>query len=141
MVIYALDTSAFLRFVDDETGADRIADIFREQADGSAKVIMCAVHWGELAHGTLKRYGAAAMDDSLHRFKALGIEIIPVGELRAARTATIRHRYNYKIPYADAFGVELAGHSLDRVLVTADFDVKAAEQDIAIEFLPPKPKQ
>jgi predicted nucleic acid-binding protein len=141
MVTYVLDTSALLRFVDDETGADRIADIFRQQSYRSAKVMMCAVNWGEIAHGVLKRYGAAAMNDSLHRLKALGIEIIAVDEERAARTATIRHRYKYKIPYADSFGVELAGHSSDRILVTADFDAKPAEQDVKIEFLPPKPKQ
>jgi predicted nucleic acid-binding protein len=140
MVIYVLDTSALLRFVDDEAGAERVADIFREQADGAAKVLMCAVHWGEVAHGILKRHGAAALDDSLHRLKALGVEIVPADEGRSARTATTRHRYNYKIPYADAFGVELASHSSRHVLVTADFDVKPAEQDISVEFLPPKPK-
>jgi uncharacterized protein with PIN domain len=69
MVIYVLDTSALLRFVDDEAGAERVADTFREQADGAAKVLMCAVHWGEVAHGILKRHGAAALDDSLHRLK------------------------------------------------------------------------
>jgi len=42
------------------------------------------------------------------------------------------------IPYVDSFGVELAGRGLNRVLVTADFDFKAAHKDVTIEFLPAK---
>jgi hypothetical protein len=42
------------------------------------------------------------------------------------------------IPYADAFGVELAGDSTEHILVTADFDAKPAADRIRIEFLPPK---
>jgi len=45
-----------------------------------------------------------------------------------------------QISYADAFGVELASDSPDHILVTADYGVKPAEQDIRIEFLPIKPK-
>jgi hypothetical protein len=40
-----------------------------------------------------------------------------------------------KIPYADAFEVELASDSADHVLLTADFDVKPAACDVKIEFL------
>jgi hypothetical protein len=37
-------------------------------------------------------------------------------------------------------GIELASDTPDHRLIAADFDFKPAEQDIAIEFLPPKPK-
>ncbi len=39
-----------------------------------------------------------------------------------------------------AFGVELAADSAEHILVTADFDVKPAERDVHIEFLPVKLK-
>jgi predicted nucleic acid-binding protein len=138
MVIFVLDTSALLRFVDDESGADRVADVFRDQAAGKARVVMCAVHWGEVAHNIVKRHGPASLEGSLAKLIALGIEIVPADEERSIQTALVRHRYNYKIPYADAFGVELASHSKQHILLTADFDVKPAEHDISIEFLPPK---
>jgi hypothetical protein len=38
----------------------------------------------------------------------------------------------------DAFGLELAARSSDRVFVTADFDFKPASRDVKIEFLPAK---
>ena len=47
-------------------------------------------------------------------------------------------KLNRKIPYVDAFGVELAAESSDRILVTADFDLKPAIKDVKVEFLPRK---
>ena len=55
---------------------------------------------------------------------------------RAVRASLIKLKR--KIPYVDAFGVELAAESPDRILVTADFDLKPATKDIKIEFLPTK---
>ena len=61
---------------------------------------------------------------------------MPPTAARAVRAALIK--VSRKIPYADAFGVELVSESSDRVLVTADFDLKAAARDVKIEFLPRK---
>ena len=138
MVIFVLDTSALIRFVDNEAGADRIAEILGQQETGNARVLLSAVHWGEVVFIIAKRYGAESLPSSLATLKDLEIEVIPADEDRSARTALLRHKY--KIPYADAFGVELASDSSDHILITADFDVKPAAQDIAIEFLPVKPK-
>jgi predicted nucleic acid-binding protein len=137
MVVFVLDTSALFRFVDKEAGTDRIAEIFAAKEAGKAKVLMSAVHWGEVVHILYRRYGLNGADKPLAEFRVLAIEVIPATEQRAERTAAIRHRY--KIPYADAFGVELASDSAHHCLVTADFDVKPAAQDIFIEFLPIKP--
>jgi len=64
--------------------------------------------------------------------------VISASADRAVRSAEIKHKY--KIPYADAFGVELAGDSSDHVLATADFDMKPAANDYRIEFVPSKAK-
>jgi hypothetical protein len=66
------------------------------------------------------------------------IEIVPASKDRGAKAGLIKIRLG--IPYADCFCVELAFESAEHVLVTADFDLKSAEQDIRIEFLPVKPK-
>lgn len=138
MVVFVLDTSALLRFVDNEAGADRVTEIFNAQEAETAQVLMSAIHWGEVVGVILKRHGPDRLEDAVSRIRGLAIEIVPVSEQNAEQTALIR--FKYKIPYADAFGVELAAKSPDHILVTADFDVKPAAQDIAIEFLPIKPK-
>ncbi len=136
MVTYALDASAVLRYLDGEAGSVRVAEIIKEHLGGRHKVIVSAIHWGEVAGVTCKAHGGDATDLVLARLTSFGLEIIPVTGERAKRAALIKVRR--KISYADAFGVELVTDAPGHVLVTADFDLKAAAQDAKIEFLPKK---
>ena len=136
MVTYALDASAVVRYLDGEAGSDRVAEIIKSHLAGRCQVIISAVHWGEIAGVTCKVHGRAAMDLALSRLAAFGFELVPATSERALRAALIKLKR--KIPYVDAFGVELVADSSDHVLVTADFDLKPASRDIQIEFLPAK---
>jgi len=136
MVTYALDASAILRFLDGEAGSERVAEIIKDHLAGRHKAVVSAIHWGEVAGVTCKAHGRQAVDLVLSRLFSFGLEIAEVTGERAVRAALIKVRR--KIAYADAFGVELASESPDHILVTADFDLKAAAHDIKIEFLPRK---
>lgn len=136
MVTYVLDSSAILRYLDDEAGAARVAEIINSHLTGSCEAIISALHWGEVAGIICRARGAQAMDLSLQRLSAFGFQVVPTDGDRALRAAMIRLKR--KIPYVDAFGVELAANSRERVLVTADFDFKPASGDVKIEFLPAK---
>lgn len=136
MVTFVLDSSAVLRYIDGETGSDRVEYIFGERDGKQAQVAICAVHWAEVIYILLKRLARDEVQEALEILQDLRIEIVPVTAERAQRAASIRHRY--RIPFADAFGVELAGTSPQHLFVTADFDVKPAEADYPIEFLPVK---
>jgi predicted nucleic acid-binding protein len=136
MVTYALDSSAILRFFDGEPGSERVADIIKGHLAGRHRVVISAIHWGEVAGVTCKVRGRQAVEVVLSRLISFGLEIVDITAERAVRAALIKvHR---KLAYADAFGVELASESPDHVLLTADFDLKAAAQDVKIEFLPRK---
>ncbi len=136
MVTYALDASAVLRYLDDEAGSDRVAEIIKSHLGGSGKVIISAVHWGEIAGVTCKVRGRSAMNLALARLDAFGFEIVAATAERALRASLIKLKR--MIPYVDAFGVELAADSPDHVLVTTDFDLKPANKDVKIEFLSTK---
>jgi len=136
MVTYALDSSAILRYLDREAGAARVAEIIKGHLSDRHRVIISAVHWGELALITAKGHGHQAVDLVLARLWSFGFEIVPATAERAVRASMIKFKRD--IPYADAFGVELVSDSADHVLVTADFDLKAAARDVKIEFLPRK---
>ena len=138
-MIYVLDASAVLRYLDGEAGAERVSQIIKGHLAGAHRVVISAIHWGEVAGIVSKRHGRARMEDALSRLVAFGFEMVPVTADRAVKSALIK--VERKIPYADAFGVELAGDSAEHVLVTADFDVKPAEGDVRIEFLPTKVEQ
>lgn len=134
MVVYALDSSAVLRYIDDEAGAERVGEIIKGHLAGRHRVIISAIHWGELAGVTCKTRGRGAVDLVLSRLLGLGFENVPATAERAVRAALIKATRG--LSYADAFGVELASESSEHILVTADFDLKPAARDVKIEFLP-----
>jgi predicted nucleic acid-binding protein len=136
MVTYVLDSSAILRYLDDEAGGARVAEIIKSHLAGACEAIISGLHWGEIAGIICKTRGRAAMDLAISHLSAFGFQVIPADRDRAVRAAMIKLRR--KIPYVDAFGVELAADSRERVLVTADFDFKPASRDVTIEFLPAK---
>ena len=136
MVTYVLDSSAILRYLDDEAGAARVAEIIKSHLAGRHHAMMAAPHWGEVAGITCKAHGRDAMELVLSRLSAFGFEVVPADAERAVRAALIKLKRH--IPYVDAFGVQLAAEARDRVFVTADRDFKAASPDAKIEFLPAK---
>ena len=137
MVTYVLDASAILRYLDGEAGGDRVSDILKEQMRGSCRAIVSAIHWGEVAGKIVKSYGKQHCYATLSQLSAMGIEIVDASAERAVNSALIK--VQRKIPYADAFGVELAASAANNcVLVTSDFDLKPAAHDVKIEFLPKK---
>lgn len=135
MVTYVLDSSAVLRYLDNDAGAGRVSEIIKEHLAGRCEAIISAVHWGEIAGITCKIHGRQAMDLVLSRLSAFGLEIVAADADRAVGASLIKLKT--QIPYVDAFGVELASAE-ERVFVTADFDFKPASRSVEIEFLPAK---
>jgi predicted nucleic acid-binding protein len=136
MVTYVLDSSAILRYLDGEAGSSRVSEIIGSHLDGKCEVVMCALHWGEVAGTISKLHGIANMDLALSRLSAFGFPIVSVDANRAVRASSIKLKR--AIPYVDAFGIELTADSTDRIFVTADFDFKPASRDVKIEFLAAK---
>jgi predicted nucleic acid-binding protein len=136
MVTYVMDSSAILRYLHNQAGSDRVAEIINGHVAGDCEAVTPAAHWGEVAGITCKLYGRREMKQVLSRLRALGLEVVAADGDSAMRAALIKGETG--LPYVDSFGVELAGRGSNRVLVTADFDFKAAGRDVTIEFLPVK---
>jgi predicted nucleic acid-binding protein len=136
MVTYVLDSSAVLRYLHNQAGGDRVAEIIAAHLAGECESVMAAPHWGEVAGITGRLYGKRQMQQVLSRLTSFGLRVVAADAERSVRAALIKLALD--IPYVDAFGVELAAEGRDRVLVTADFDFKPASRDAEIEFLPAK---
>jgi len=136
MVTYVLDSSAILRYLDDEAGAARVAEIIKSHLAGRCVAIVSAVHWGEVAGITCKVHGKQAMEMVLSRLSAFGLQVVAADGDRAVRASLIKIKRN--LPYVDAVGVELGAGSGEHVFVTADFDFKSVGRDVKVEFLPAK---
>lgn len=138
MVTFVLDASAIFRYLDAEEGRSRIAEVLKGRLAGKHSAVISSVQWGEVAYLLYKRHGARQAEVTLVDLLVAGIEVIPASADRAVRAGILKA--TRRIPYADCFAVELAGDSPDHVLMTADFDVKPAENAVRIEFLPAKLK-
>jgi PIN domain nuclease of toxin-antitoxin system len=141
MVRYVLDSSAILRYLDDEAGAARVAEIIKSHLAGGCEAVVSALHWGEVAGITCKLHGRPAMELVLSRLSSFGLPIMAADGDRAVRASLIKLKLiklKREIPYVDAFGIELASDSREHIFVTADFDFKPASRDVTIEFLPAK---
>jgi predicted nucleic acid-binding protein len=125
-----------LRYLHNQAGAERVAEIINGNIAGDCEAVIPAAHWGEIAGITCKLYGRREMDAVLSRLAFLGLQVVRADGDTAMRAALIKLELG--IPYTDSFAVELARRESNRVLVTADFDFKAASREVKIEFLPKK---
>src|SRR5271170_2294373 len=115
-----------------------MTEVLKGCFEGRNRAEVSSVQWGEIACRIFKSHGEQMMLKALSGLLSTGVDVISATQQRAVRSGIIKG--TRKIPYADCFAVELAGDSPDHVLVTADFDVKPAENDIRIEFLLAKSK-
>jgi predicted nucleic acid-binding protein len=136
VVTYVFDASAILRFLDNEAGAARIEEVIAESMDGKCRIAVSAVNWGEVATKLFQKQGRQHFETTLADLQSLGFEVVNATPERSIRSGLIKAQR--KIPYADAFGVELTASISESVLITADFDAKPAASAIKIEFLPKK---
>lgn len=134
---YVLDTSAVLRFLDGTAGGKRVDDIIGEHIASSAFIQMAALHWGELAGVLVRRSGLFRMQQLLADLESFGFELVPATAARSVAAALLRHQTG--LSYVDAHGAELARTPAGKLFVTADYDSKAAEEVVSVEFLPSNP--
>ena len=136
MIVFILDSSAVLRYIDDEAGAERMGEIFIACVEGRCGMRISALQWGEIAGKLRKRLGPASATRVLDSLIPQELEIVPATDVRAVRASALR--LERKIPYVDGFALELTMDSPEHLLVTADYDFKSVADLARIESLPQK---
>ena len=138
MVIYVLDASAVMRFLDEEAGTDRVEAIFQERAKRGARVVISAVQWGEVTVVLCRRDLVVNVPRILRDLADSGVEVIAASPEQAVQAGILQR--SLELPDADAFVVTLAQQLEPATLVTADYELLVAEHLAAIEFLPRTPR-
>lgn len=147
MSTYVLDASALLRFTDKEAGYNRVRDLLNQAAKGQADLFISAINWGEIVATLFKRAGGTrpvtGPTTLAANLAALPIAIVQVEQIEAEAAAAFK--YNYDVPFADAFAgsltlsISTGSPKRQATLVTADYDFKSVPAGtIKIEFLPVK---
>ncbi len=135
MRAYVLDASALLRYLDRESGFERVATLLKQAAREDVRLMVSAVNWGEVASVLYKAHNASVARETISKLRALPLTITSVNADQAEEAGSFKQ--DFKTPYADAFAGSLAFRE-KATLVTADVDFKLASQSMRIEFLPNK---
>ena len=84
MTVFVLDSSALIRYIDSEPGADRVNALLKACVAGRAEVCISAVQWGEIAGNLRKRLGATEEVRVLSSLLPSEVQIVPVSGEPAA---------------------------------------------------------
>jgi len=128
---YVLDSHAVLSLVEDEPGAQVVAELL---ICDKAELHLSAISLGEIYYVILRRHGEAAAEEivgAVLQEQALTVEEVSWPRLKQA--ACIKGGGG--ISYADAFVVGLS-RELKAVLVSGDPDIRAVAGKFGLECSP-----
>jgi len=129
-----LDSWALLAFFEDEPAAEEVEKLLAKADQGTHKLLLSVVNWGEVYYNIMRRASPAAAEQKVKEMAIMPIELVPVEtDLHLVRQAAI-YKATGKLVYADAFAAALA-RLRNAELVTGDPDFKAVEGEIKIGWL------
>jgi uncharacterized protein len=123
---YILDACALLRLAQDEPGADRVAEILADSANGNARVLLHQINLGEVVYRIGKQFGWAVAERKRGEISLLPIEIVAFTE--ELFWQAVKLKATYPMSYADCFAAALAIKE-QAILLTSDpeFEVLGAD--------------
>ncbi len=129
---FVLDSYAMIAYFEDESGADRVAQILRQLIHGKAKGYMSVVNWGEVYYNTMREEGVAEAEKVILQLDKFLIQVVEVNRDFAYEAAKLKGKY--RIAYADCFAVALSV-KLNASLVTGDSEFKKLKERISIQWI------
>ena len=129
---YVFDSYAMIAYFEDEPGADRVAQIFRQLIQGKAKGYMSVVNWGEVYYNAMREEGIAEAEKVILQLDKFPIQIVEVNRNFAYEAAKLKGKY--RIAYADCFAVALS-LKLNAYLVTGDPEFRKLKEQISIQWI------
>ena len=129
---YVLDAFAFMAYLENEPGADRVEAILQDVENGKARAYLSIINLGEVIYTTERKYGLSKAQDTLALIQRMPIEILPADNQTVLAAAHIKA--NYPLSYADAF-VVIAAQKLDGIIMTGDPESQDVTELAKIEWL------
>ena len=127
-----LDSYAILAFLENEPGADKVAEFIKQARDKDKLLFMSVINWGEVYYIVRRTAGIEAAEETLRNLGTLPIEIINVD--RELTKIAAEFKSSRKMSYADCFAAALAKEKKAE-LVTGDKEFKEVEEEIKISWL------
>ena len=127
-----LDSWAVMAYLEDESSAQKVAELIGDAHEHGIPLLMSVVNAGEVWYILAREVSEAEADKALHDLRQLGIEFQDV-DLKLARLAG-GFKAKHRMSYADCFAAALAReHKAE--LVTGDKEFKQVENDVHVRWL------
>jgi predicted nucleic acid-binding protein len=127
---FVLDSYAILALVEDEPGAQVVADIILNEA---AERYLSVISLGEVYYIVFRKQGEAAAEEVVHGVRQEeGVQIAEVSWSRVKDAARIKAEGG--LAYADAFVLGLA-QELGALLVTGDPELRLIAGRVGVELV------
>lgn len=126
------DSHAILKFVQDETGANRVEELLTACRDDKVQAFMNEINLGEIYYITIRKLGIESAREFLEHFHNLPVAIVPASWDIIASASEIKAIC--PLSYADCFAVASALKH-DASVVTGDPEFKNVEHIVEIDWI------
>jgi predicted nucleic acid-binding protein len=133
MQVYILDSYAIMEFLRQQKSWEIVADLFNQSTEGSAKLKIHILNWGEIWYTLIREKGKDIADEFLSDFQSqIDVEIIDFSKSVFERAVQFKSQGN--ISYSDCFAISAAVEQ-NAILVTGDKEFKQFEDQVKILWL------
>lgn len=129
---YVFDSSALICYLDGESNAEKIAELFEEISENEHDAYLCVVNLGEIYYHFLRTGGHRTANIALQSIHTLPLYIIDADTGLTLEAAKIK-AFN-KMSYADCFAAATTSTN-KAMLVTSDKEFKQVENEIKIHWV------
>jgi predicted nucleic acid-binding protein len=127
-----LDSWAVIAYLEDETAAEKVADIIADAHEQEIPLLMTVVNAGEVWYIVARQTSATEAEASIKQLRDLGIEFVDADWELAKGAGYFKSRN--KMSFADCFAAALAKKTKAH-LATGDPEFKRVETEIAVTWL------
>jgi len=127
-----LDSWALLCYLEQESGFEKIIQVFEEAVNDSRPLLMTVINWGEVYYQIVRRYGedrAREIERLIGSFPIILVDI----DRNLTREAALM-KATKKMAYVDCFAAALAKQRKAE-LYTGDPEFRSVEKEIKILWL------
>jgi predicted nucleic acid-binding protein len=124
-----LDSWALLCYLEQESGYEKVIELFDKAVESSIPLLMCIVNWGEVYYQVMRRFGDKKTEEIEQLIQTLPITLVEANMEITREAARIKAKK--RMAYANCFAVALA-RLRKAELYTGDPEFKAVEKDIKV---------
>lgn len=127
-----LDSYALIAFLENEAGADKVAEYLKSARDHDKPLYMSVVNWGEVYYILTRVTDKETALEAMRTIETLPIEIIMAD--KEITMIAAEFKANNKMSYADCFAAALATVKKAE-LITGDKEFKQVERDMKVVWI------